>query len=406
MRSTMWRQAALIATKDVRVLLADKSAIMFMMVFPLILVAILSTVMAPAYTGQDLQMEIVMVTHEGAGSISQGIIDGMRETAAKLAVVQALPEVAHQAVEERRLSGYIEFPAGFSQDLLSGAPVELFVFAHPEAQTMKPALESVAQAIASEITRKWVEAQATAALAMRYGGEEIHEQLAALLAGGTAAGSTSQNSNVSVEFIQVGPAESKSVATHMLPGYVTMFIFFGLALTAEVLVGERQNQTLDRLIASRATRGSILLGKYLGNVARGTIQAIVLLGAGYFLFNLDLGYTPWATFAVTLAVVLCAAALGLAMATIAKTRQAASAIAVLASMVMAPLGGCWWPVWIMPFWMQTIAKFTPHAWANIAYSKLLYFASPPSAVFVEIVVLLLFAAGFGAFAAAKFRIEQ
>jgi ABC-type multidrug transport system permease subunit len=402
----MWRQAALIAAKDVRVLLADKSAIMFMMVFPLILVAVMSTVMAPSYTAQDSQMEIVMVTHEGAGSISQGIIDGMQETAAKLAVVQALPEVARQAVEERRLGGYIEFPAGFSQALLRGEPVELFVFAHPEAQTMKPALESVARAVASEITRKWVEAQATATLALRYGGEEIHARLAELLAGGTTGGSLSDSGDIAVEFVQVGPAESKSVATHMLPGYVTMFIFFGLALTAEVLVGERENQTLDRLIASRATRGSILLGKYLGNVARGTIQAMVLFGTGYFLFDLDLGYTPWAIFAVTLAVVLCAAALGLAMATIARTRRAASAIAVLASMVMAPLGGCWWPIWIMPFWMQTVAKFTPHAWANIAYSKLLYFASPPSAVFGEIAVLLLFAAGFGAFAAAKFRIEQ
>lgn len=396
MQRMMWRQASLMAAKDVRVLFADKSAIMFMMVFPLILVAIFSNVMGPAFTSGDWQIEIVLVTHEGPGSVSQAIIDGMLDTQTKLKVVQASPAAARAAIEDRRLGGYIEFPQGFTESLIGGAPATLNVYAHPDSQTTKPALESVARAISGEITSSWVQTQAIAALAQQYG-------IPVPPAGG---GPSTGTGSVEIEFSQVGPTAGKAVSTYMMPGYVTMFVFFGLALTAETLVGERENQTLDRLIASRATRGSILLGKYLGNVARGTIQAIILLSAGYFVFKLDLGYAPWATFAVTMAVVLCAASLGLAMATIARSRRAANSIAVLGSMIMAPLGGCWWPLWIMPFWMQAIARITPHAWANAAYAKLLYFASPATAVAGEIAVLLLFAAGFGAFAALRFRIEQ
>ena len=402
MSRNMWRQALLMAGKDVRILFADKAAIMFMMVFPLIMVAGFSNVMGPAYLDQDTRIEIVMVTHEAPGSLSQLIIDGMRETSARLTVTQGQPEAARQAVLGGELGGYIEFPAGFSDALQRGEQATLNVFVHPEAQNVQPALDSVARSIAGEITGIWVQAHATAKLAIQYGGPEIEAKLADFLAG---IGGETTAGTIAIEFVQVGPAGGKAVSTYMLPGYVTMFIFFGLALSAEALVGERENQTLDRLITSRATRGSILLGKYLGNVARGTIQAIVLLGAGYLLFDLDLGYTPWAMFAVTLAIVLCAAALGLALATISRTRRAANSIAVLASMVMAPLGGCWWPLWIMPLWMQTLARITPHAWANSAYAKLLYFASSPSAVLGEIGVLLLFAAAFGAFAGLRFRVE-
>jgi ABC-2 type transport system permease protein len=311
---------------------------------------------------------------------------------------------AHQLVQDGKLDGYIEFPDGFTSAVLAGRPATLRVFVHPDGQNTKAMLDSVAAAIAGEFDAHWVRVRSTTDLAIQFGGPEIGARLGEVLA--RAVEGRADTGAMNVAFTQVGPAVSKSATTFLLPGYVTMFVFFGLALSAEALVGERENQTLDRLIASRATRGSILLGKYLGNVGRGLIQAVILLGAGKLLFKVDLGYAPWATFAVTIAIVLCAAALGLAYATIARTKASANTIAVFASLIMAPLGGCWWPLWIMPHWMQNAAKIVPHAWANAAYAKLLYFAAPASSVVGEIAALLLFGAAFGAVAGLKFRISD
>jgi len=399
----MLRQALLLAGKDLKVMFSDRMALMFALVFPLIFVAAFGTIMGSMH--QDPVYTVHLATHEGAGSISQAIIDDLVNGGSQLVAKQVAPDIARQAVLDNKLGGYLEFPAGFSQAVLEGGTTELIVFANPEQQGARVALGSIAQAIAGEIGARWVRHKATVDLAVKSAGPGVLPEVIALLSAGDHAGGSVTAPTLSLEHISIGPSEGKAASTYILPGYVTMFVFFALALTAEVLVGERENQTLDRLIASRATRGSILLGKYLGNVARGTVQATVLWTAGALIFRTDIGYAPLATFAVTLGIVLCAAALGLAMATVARTRQAATSIAVLGSMIMAPLGGCWWPLYIMPGWMQAIARITPHAWANNAFSKLLIFAAPASSVLTEIGVLLAFAAGFGLLAAKKFRLE-
>jgi len=65
----------------------------------------------------------------------------------------------------------------------------------------------------------------------------------------------------------------------------------------------------------------------------------------------------------------------LLLATVAKTERGASALAVLCSLLLAPLGGCWWPLFIEPSWMQFLAKVTPHGWANEGFNKLLLFGA-------------------------------
>jgi ABC-type Fe3+/spermidine/putrescine transport system ATPase subunit len=82
------------------------------------------------------------------------------------------------------------------------------------------------------------------------------------------------------------------------------------------------------------------------------------------------------------------------------------AISVFTSLTLAPLGGCWWPLFIMPRWMRNLARFTPHAWANLAFGKLIYYAAPPGAVVVEMLVLLAFGAAFAALAFLRFRVSD
>jgi ABC-2 type transport system permease protein len=396
-------QALLIAGKDLKLMAADRMALMLMLVFPLVFVGAFGAMFAGQQ--EDPAYAVHLATHEGPGSVSQMIIDAMKAGDARLEARQVSPADARQAVLDNKLSGYLEFPADFSSAIREGRRTGIAVFTGPDAQDARFALASIAESIAAEVGRRWVRQHATVELAVSIAGPGIAPEVTKLLSAGQSTG-RGGGGQVAIDYAAVGDGRGKAASTYILPGYVTMFVFFALALSAEALVGERDNHTLDRLIASRASRGAILLGKYLGNVARGTVQAAVLWTAGALIFRADLGYAPLATFAVSFGIVLCAAALGLAMATVARTRQAASSIAVFGSLIMAPLGGCWWPLWLMPPWMQALARVTPHAWANAAFSKLLLFAAPPGSVVTEVLVLLAFAAGFGALAAAKFRVEH
>jgi len=101
--------------------------------------------------------------------------------------------------------------------------------------------------------------------------------------------------------------------------------------------------------------------------------------------------------------VIMSSAFGIMLATLVKTQRSAGSIAVLTSLVLAPLGGCWWPLFILPKWMQALAKITPHGWATTGFNKLMLFGADFSAVVPEMLVLIGFAIIFGIIAIWRFR---
>ena len=143
----------------------------------------------------------------------------------------------------------------------------------------------------------------------------------------------------------------------------------------------------------------------LGGVYRGVLQLAVLWGVGLLILRIDLGAAPAAMIAVSALMVLASAAFGVMLASFVKTTRSASSIAVLTSLTLAPLGGCWWPLFIAPSWQQTLAKATPHGWANAAFNKVMLFGAETSDVWVEMAALAAFALGFLALALARFRLE-
>ena len=181
----------------------------------------------------------------------------------------------------------------------------------------------------------------------------------------------------------------------VIPGYLVMFVFFTAAFAASQLVRERQNHTLERILSGSANKTAILGGVYGGTVAKGLIQIAIFWTVGILGYKMNLGVSPLAVIIVSILMTLMASAFGVMLATFVKTERSASSIGVLTSFILAPLGGCWWPLYITPHWMQFISKITPHAWATTAFNKLLIFGGDFNSVVPNMLVLLGFMAVFG-----------
>jgi len=91
------------------------------------------------------------------------------------------------------------------------------------------------------------------------------------------------------------------------------------------------------------------------------------------------------------------------LATLAKTVRSASSLAVLTSLLLAPLGGCWWPLFLYPQWLQTFAKISPHAWATEGFNKLMLFGAGFSDAGSSMIALVVFMVIFGSIAIWRFR---
>ena len=182
-----------------------------------------------------------------------------------------------------------------------------------------------------------------------------------------------------------------------------MFVFFTAAMSAERIVRERQNNTLERLLASSVRRESILGGIFTGTASKGLIQILLFWAVGILAFNIDFGLSPTAVIILSILMVIMSSAFAIMLATLVKTQRSAGSIAVLTALVLAPLGGCWWPLFILPRWMQVLAKITPHGWATTGFNKLMLFGADFGAVVPEMLALIGFAAMFGIIAIWRFR---
>jgi len=63
---------------------------------------------------------------------------------------------------------------------------------------------------------------------------------------------------------------------------------------------------------------------------------------------------------------------------------------------MAGLGGCWWPIEVMPSWARHLAHAFPTGWAMDAFHALISFGLGVEAVLLPAAVLLGFGVLFSA----------
>jgi ABC-2 type transport system permease protein len=149
----------------------------------------------------------------------------------------------------------------------------------------------------------------------------------------------------------------------------------------------------------------VLAGKILGQLAMGILQMALLIGFGAVVFNVDWGRSFAALGVVALGFALAAVALGIALGTFARTRQQASGLTILFSMLMGALGGAWWPLEITPPSYQTAVKVLPSTWAMLGFQDVIVRGQGLEGVLLEGGVLLGFAVVFFAVGVWRFRYE-
>jgi ABC-2 type transport system permease protein len=108
---------------------------------------------------------------------------------------------------------------------------------------------------------------------------------------------------------------------------------------------------------------------------------------------------------VSLATAAAASGLGLLVAALAKTPEATGGVGALIAVMMAAIGGCFVPAFVMPNFMQTLSKIVPHAWALQGYQDVLVRGYSLGQVMPEVGVLLIFAAVFFGFALWRFKFD-
>ncbi|MEO1617009.1 MAG: ABC transporter permease [Planctomycetota bacterium] len=199
----------------------------------------------------------------------------------------------------------------------------------------------------------------------------------------------------SVEIIDVmGAGKTNPVISMYAAGIAVMFLLFGATGGGGVLLEERENTTLDRLLSTQLTMDQLLLGKWFYLSVLGFLQVCVMFIWGQFVFGVDLLGHLDGFFMMTLVTSGAAAAFGLFLATLCKTRGQLNGLSVILILTMSALGGSMVPRYVMSERMKEMGLWTFNAWALDGYNKVFWRDLPVEALGPQLGVLMVAGVGF------------
>ncbi len=210
--------------------------------------------------------------------------------------------------------------------------------------------------------------------------------------------------------LDVKPAGHRAVPPsgyeQSVPGTMVMFTLTVLFTSGGVsLLLERTNGILRRLAYTPMSRGAVVLGKWGARMGIGMMQIAVAMIAGRVLFGVHWGPNLPMVVVVMLAYGGLAATLAMLLGNFGRSAPQVIGLGVIASNLLAGLGGCWWPIEITPRWAQTLALFLPTGWTMDALHKLINFGAAPGTAIPHVCVSVVLALAAGWVLARKFRFQ-
>lgn len=374
-----------IALNDVRVVLKDRMVLLWWLAMPLAFVFMFSF-MAGDRTQDGTWLPVVKLDEHELTDI---FIDQLR---AEKYWIEVKPAADEPAVRDWVRA--LVIPATFSSDILAGRRVDLSLTKGQGS----PEKLLAAQTLLVRALIRFNGAVAAVDLIERGWSEETKQDLLAELA------KPSQLTVATEQHFSLRPPPSGFAFT--LPSYLVMFVMMMTVMYGGItLVYERSQKRISRLVAAPVSVPEIFAGKMLGRMLQPILQGGLLILAGVTIFRVNLGDHPSALIPVILCFAFFCGSLGLLFGVVFRTEQQVNGFGVLATMVLAALGGCWWPLDVVPQTFKTIALATPTYWAIQGLHDVMSFGKSWPDVLPECAVLIAFGAVLTAIAIPLFHWE-
>ena len=348
------KRALFITLNEIRLYLQDKGDLAFGLLLPVVTFAL----MYGAFGGHTLFEASARIVNEDRGAYSTQLIEQL-DAVEGIDIELLTAADADARLERSDLLLVLYIPAGFSDELVSGGKAELIFKQRGNGGQEGQILASIIRGVAGEMNQEF----------------QVHNQVKSNLGG---PGIPEDRIDISVQkYLEeerqqpvVGVVEevvggSPDFINLYLPGIVTMYVLFALTINARAIVEERKRGTLERLLTTRLSVGELFFGKFMASVTRGFVQTLILLCLSYAVFQLFTPLSFLAALVICLIFAAAASALGMIIASIARSEDGAVWIAVVFTMIMVMLGGTFFQVSEGSI-LETIGKFSISTYANDA----------------------------------------
>jgi ABC-2 type transport system permease protein len=346
------RIALLVALKDLRQRLRDRSALLVAVAAPLGLAVIFSQLLAGAtgfaatyvYSDMDGGSLATVFRDDVLGTFADGV---------KIRVIDVATEAeALAAVDGGTADAAFLVPAGFSMAIGAGQAATLEIVGAKNA------------GLSTEIAR---------ALAQRFGDGVVAVQLSVATAvdlasapptqgeigriGGIAAAASAPIALVD----STAELRQLTLPTYFSASMAILFLFFSAQIGLVSLFEERRQGTLARILAGPIQPWSVLAGKTIGSFVLGLLAMAVLVLATTLLISATWG-PPLGVALMVVTAITAAIGISTLVVSFARTAEAAGAASSAVAITLGILGGTFSPTAQAPEVMTTLSLLTPHGW--------------------------------------------
>ncbi len=378
-------KAATIAGANLRRFLRDRSNVFFVFILPIGIVLLIG-----AQFGGDFSPRIgVVASADALGSSIRAALEQQPD----IAVVSYDDEAdLTRAVERGGLSAGVVVPAELDATIEAGGTGEVKFLSRPDGfgpQMQAVVAEAVALTAAEIDAARYVEARGVGRPAAAAAAQEAAAAVPDIEVGVTTAGESLFPTSLGQ--FDLGASSQ-----------LVLFMFLtGLAGSAAVIQTRKLGVT-TRMMSTPTSVGTIVGGEALGRFAIVLVQGLYIMAATILLFRVDWG-DPLGAATILIVFAVVGAGAALLFGTLFANDQQAGGVGVVAGLGLAALGGSMLPLELFSDSMQTVARFTPHAWANEAFAELVRRDGNVVDILPELGVLLAFGAVFLALAAWRMR---
>jgi len=360
------RSIFLIGHQDLKVFLKVKASLIWLFVVPLAFVGFMGfAVRGPGAPGNARPM--VRVENADTNFLSRILIEDL----GRQGLIILDPDSTESA------SHFIRIPADFTERVLAGRQATI------KFDQKESGVTGLGAMLEFRLARAMIAINSHLLEAAREGSNAISE----------ASVRTAQQAapTVVLDARFAGRKPQPTGFGFSLPGNMVMYLMMNLLIFGgATLAGERRRGISRRLAVYPVTRSQLVAGKIYGLLLLGVVQLVVYLLAGRFLFGVHFGTNLPVIFLTLLVYSWVAASLGVLVGSVIKAEDKVTGISVLASLLMAALGGCWWPLEVAPPIMKTVALCLPTGWALAALHQLITFGGTLGDAAMPIGVLALF----------------
>jgi ABC-2 type transport system permease protein len=392
-----------IVFKDVKVRFTGFAEWLYFLILPVIFTIILAGGTG-APTG-DNRIRLAVVDQANT-SLSSNLITALEKSESVRPDVMTL-EKAESQFSQRSVSSVLVIPARFDQASLQEGSAKLELRQQPNntnAIVAQQAMRAVIGRVSSAVniaTNSVTEAEKVRPFASDVERQAYFD---------AALADAQKLMDESPDRLSVTKANSPDQIeydprTNSSAGQLITWVFIPLIGLSEIFAIERQKGTLRRILTTPTRKSTYLLGTILGQVLAAFVQMALLIGFGILVMKVNWGNDLGGLFIMLLVSALTAAAFGTMLGTFVRSAAQASGLSIMLGMVMALMGGCWYPLELFPKAIQTAVKVLPTTWAMNGLLDLTLRGQGLVAILPEAGVLLGFTAVFFVIGIWRFKYE-